>query len=185
MSSIKIESFIMKNATTIFVSFLISAISYSQSISSSVINVTGGTSKSGYYQFEWSIGEMALVNQMESANLVIVSNGFLQPYILYPGTFYGPRQFAAEEIKIFPNPTSRFVEVNFFTKQKGAVTLGFYDMLGKKVYAQQITCNGVDLIHRIPLTNLPGGSYLLQITLEADPGYLSKHGAYKILKIEN
>lgn len=175
----------MKNATTIIVGILISTICYTQSISSSVINASGGTSKNGYYQFEWSIGEMALVSQMQSGNQLIVSNGFLQPYILFPGSFYGLGQFAAEEIKIFPNPASRFVEINFFTKQKGAVTLGFYDMLGKKVYAHQITCNGVDLIHRIPLTNLPGGSYLLQISLEADPGYLSKHGAYKILKIEN
>jgi hypothetical protein len=174
----------MKNATTTIVSFLISIICYSQSISSCVINAGGGTSKNGYYQLEWSIGEMALVNQMESSNLVIVSNGFLQPYILYPGTFYGPRQFAAEEVKIFPNPASRFVEINFFTKQKGLVTCAFYDMLGKKVYAQQITCNGVDLIHRIPLTNLSSGSYLLQINLEGDPGYFSKSGAYKILKIE-
>jgi hypothetical protein len=175
----------MKNATTIIVGILISTICDAQSISSSVINVSGGSSKNGYYQFEWSIGEMALVSQMQSGNQLIVSNGFLQPYILFPGTFYGPGQFAAEEIKVFPNPASRFVEINFFTKQKGAVTLGFYDMLGKKVYAHQITSNGVDLIHRIPLTNLPGGSYLLQVTLDADPGYLSKHGAYKILKIEN
>ena len=61
---LNIESFIMKNATTFIVSFLISVISYSQSISSSVINAGGGTSKNGYYQLEWSIGEMALVNQM-------------------------------------------------------------------------------------------------------------------------
>lgn len=174
----------MKNAATIIVGILISAICNAQSISSSVINVSGGTSKNGYYQFEWSVGEMALVNQMQSGNQLIVSNGFLQPYILFPGTFYGQGQFAADEIKVFPNPASRFVEINFFTKQKGPVTLGFYDMLGKKVYSQQITCNGVDLIHRIPLTNLPGGSYVLQIILEGDPGYLSKHGAYKILKIE-
>ncbi|HKZ67306.1 MAG TPA: T9SS type A sorting domain-containing protein [Chitinophagaceae bacterium] len=173
----------MKNATTIIVSILISSICYAQSISSSVINVSGGTSNRDY-QFEWSIGEMALVNQMQSGNQVIVSNGFLQPYILFPGTFYGQGQFAAEEIRIFPNPASRFVEINFFTKQKGLVTCAFYDVLGKKIYAQQIMCNGVDLIHRIPLTNLPSGSYLLQIILEADPGYLSKHGAYKILKIE-
>ncbi|MFC0774124.1 T9SS type A sorting domain-containing protein [Terrimonas alba] len=174
----------MKNATTIIVGILISAICNAQSISSSVINVNGGTAKNGYYQFEWSIGEMALVSQMQSGDRLMVSNGFLQPYLLFPGTFYGQGQFAAEEVKIFPNPASRFIEINFFTKQKGQVTFGFYDMLGKKVFAQQITCNGVDLIHRIPLANLPSGSYLLQINLEGDAGYLSKHGAYKILKIE-
>ena len=128
---------------------------------------------------------MSLVNQMESGNLLIVSNGFLQPYILFPVTFYVREEFAAEEIKILPNPASSFLEINFFTKQRGRVTFGFYDLLGRQVYAQQITCNGVDLIHRIPLTNLPGGAYVLRIILDADLGYLSKHGSYKILKIEN
>ena len=174
----------MKNATTIIAGILVSTISYAQSISSSVINANGGTSKNGYYQFEWSIGEMSLVNQLESSNQLIVSNGFLQPYILFPGTFYGPGQFSAGEIRIFPNPASRFVEINFFTKQKGLVTFGFYDMLGKKIFDQQVKCNGVDLIHRIPLANLPAGSYVLQIILEASPGSLSKHGSYQILKIE-
>src|SRR5687768_2397473 len=103
----------MKNATTIIVGILISAICYAQSISSSVINASGGTSKNGYYQFEWSIGEMALVNQMQSGDQLIVSNGFLQPYILFPGTVYGTGQFAAGEIRIFPNPASRYVEINF------------------------------------------------------------------------
>src|SRR4030095_2298689 len=174
----------MKNAATIFVTIFVSALCHAQSISSSVINACGGTSNS-YYQFEWSIGEMSLVNQMQSGDLLIVSNGFFQPYILFPVTFYVREQFAAEEIKILPNPASSFVEINFFTKQRGQVTFDFYDMLGRKVYTQQITCNGVDLIHRIPLTNLPGGAYVLRITLDADLGYLSKHGSYKILKIEN
>lgn len=174
----------MKNATTIIAAILSSTISYTQSISSSVINAGGGVS-THLYQFEWSVGEMALVNQMQSGSQLIVSNGFLQPYILFPGTFYNSGQFEAGEISIMPNPASRFVEINFFTKQKGLLKLGFYDMLGKKVYAQQLTCNGVDLIHRIPLTGLPGGTYVLQISLDADQGYLSKQGAYKILKIEN
>jgi hypothetical protein len=174
----------MKNAATIFVGIFVSAFCYAQSISSSVINACGGTSNSSY-QFEWSIGEMSLVNQMESGDLLIVSNGFLQPYILFPVTFFVREQFAVEEIKILPNPASSFVEINFFTKQRGRVTFDFYDLLGRRVYAEQTTCNGVDLIHRIPLRNLPGGAYVLRITLDADLGYLSKHGSYKILKIEN
>jgi len=174
----------MKNAATIFVGFLVSAYCYAQSISFSVINSCGGTFNSNY-QFEWSIGEMSLVNQMQSGDQVIVSNGFLQPYILFPATFFLQEQFDASEIKILPNPATSFVEINFFTKQKGQVTFGFYDMLGRKVYAQQIISSGVDLIHRVPLTNLPGGSYVLHIILDADPGYISKEGSYKILKIEN
>ena len=175
----------MKSSTTIIAFFLITAKCFSQSISSSVVNAGGGSFKNGYYQFEWSIGEMSLINEMQSgSNNLIVTNGFLQPYILYPSTYYSASNFMLDEVRIFPNPASLYVEINFFTKEKGRITLDFYDALGKKVYSEQIISNGVDLIHRIPVAKFASGTYMLYINLDGDPGYLSKRSAFKILKIE-
>jgi hypothetical protein len=175
----------MKSSTTIIAFLLISANCFSQSISSSVVNAGGGSFKNGYYQFEWSIGEMSLINEMQSgSNNLIVTNGFLQPYILYPATYYSTSNFMLDEVRIFPNPASRYVEINFFTKEKGRITLDFFDALGKKVYSEQIISNGVDLIHRIPVAKFASGTYMLYINLDGDPGYLSKRSAFKILKIE-
>jgi len=57
----------MKNKITVIIVFFFISIScFSQRITPSVINVSGGVSQQGYYQFEWSVGEMSLVNQMES-----------------------------------------------------------------------------------------------------------------------
>src|SRR5512138_1693663 len=102
----------MKTSTTIILTLLISTASFCQSINTSVLNATGGTAKNGYYQFEWSVGELALVDEMQSSDKLIVTNGFLQPYLVSPGTNDQGFLFAVDEIKIFPNPASRYVEVN-------------------------------------------------------------------------
>jgi hypothetical protein len=43
---------------------------------------------------------------------------------------------------------------------------------------------GVGLIKRIPVTHLPNEVYMLHVDLNADQGYSSKRGVYKIVKIK-
>ena len=175
----------MKNIATLAIICFITSSCFSQSINTSIINSTGGSLQNGYYVFEWSVGEMALINEMPSpGNKLIITNGFLQPYTLHPGFNNNSLVFGIDEIKVFPNPASRYVEINFFTKQKGSVTLNFYDAMGKIIYSQEIISYGVDLIHRIPVRHLSSGSYFLQISLDADAGFVSKQSNYKIIKIE-
>jgi len=175
----------MKNKITTIIVFFISSICFSQSITPSVINASGNVSKSGYYQFEWSVGEMSLTNEMESRpNSLVVTNGFLQSYLLHPGTNNPNNQFGADEIKVFPNPATSYVEINFFTRQQGTLKFGFYNELGQKIYRTELHNYGTDLIHKIPVNYLRAGTYLLIIELDADPGFVSKKSVYKITKIE-
>jgi hypothetical protein len=175
----------MKNKITgISVLLFISIPCFSQSITPSVVNVAGGNSQNGYYQFEWSVGEMSLVNQMQSAqSLFVLTNGFLQPYILNPGANNPYNQFGANEIKVFPTPASTYIEVDFFTHQQGRLKLSLYNAIGQKMYSAELQSFGVDLIHRIPVNGFNNGTYLLHIELEANPNFFSKKGAYKIIKI--
>ena len=156
-----------------------------QDYKQSVINSSGGTSSQGYYQFEWNVGEMALINQMSDASdKIIVTNGFLQPYLLYPGRNNTNNAFDADEVKIFPNPATQYIEINFFTKQKGKLTIHFFDALGKKVFTKELTSNGVDLVDRIPITKLSQGIYILQIELTGEEGSVSKKSSYKFVKTQ-
>lgn len=175
----------MKNRiATISVLFLCYT-SYSQQNMQAVVNASGGYAAHDYYRFEWSVGELALVNQMTSSdNRTVLTNGFIQPYILYPGRNPDGQLFDADEIRIFPIPASTYLEVNFFTKQKGKLHLQFYDVLGKKIYSTDLTSNGVDLIQRIPVNHLPQGTYLLHINLVPEPGSMAKKGTYKFIKIQ-
>jgi hypothetical protein len=172
----------MKNKIAVIIVFFISISCFSQRITPSVINASGGVSQQGYYQFEWSVGEMSLVNQMESRpGMYVVTSGFLQPYILHTGVDYSNNQFKADELKVFPSAASSFVEIDLFTKLRGQLKISFYNAIGQKVYSTELQYFGVDLIQRIPVNSLAQGTYLLHVELEAD--FVSKKGIYKIIKI--
>ena len=175
----------MKKTITLVIVFFYFFNCKSQSIAPSVINTSGGSFQSGYYQLEWSIGELALVEQMTSSNnSLVITNGFIQPFIQYPATINTNNIFGNDEIKIFPNPASSYVEINFFSKQKGRITLSFYDGSGRKILTVADSYYGVGLIKRIPVSHLPNEVYMLHVDLDPYPGNSSKKGVYKIVKIK-
>jgi len=174
----------MKNKITVIVVLFISISCYSQSVTPAVVNVAGGNSQNGYYQFEWSVGEMSLINQMESTpNVFVLTNGFLQPYLLHPAANDVKNQFGTDEIKVFPTPASSYIEIDLFTRQQGRLKICLYDAIGQKIYSTELQSFGVDFIQRIPVVGFNNGTYLLHIELEADPNFFSKRGVYKIIKI--
>jgi hypothetical protein len=174
----------MKNKVTTIIVFFISLSCFSQSITPAVTNVSGGNAKNGYYQFEWSVGEMSLTNEMTSTTNLLVTNGFLQPYLLHPWANNPNDEFTSEEIRVFPNPASSYVEINLLTRIKGKLYLSFFDAVGRKIYSTRSSVDGVDLIKKIPVSHFAAGSYLLRIELNADPYFLSKQGVYKIIKAQ-
>jgi len=175
----------MKRTITLAILFFSLFDCSAQSIAPSVINTSGGSFQSGYYQFEWSIGELALVGEMSSSNnSFVITNGFIQPFIQYPARDNNNTIFGTDEIKVFPNPASSYVEINFLTKQKGRITLSFYDGSGKKIYTATDWYYGVGMIKRIPVSKLPNEVYMLHVDLDPDPGSVAKKGVYKIIKIK-
>jgi hypothetical protein len=175
----------MKIKTTIILYLLISLSGYSQSITPSVINVAGGSAQKGYYQFEWSVGEMALINQTQSSDsLYVLTNGFLQPYINTPGSRNNHKPFDPDELHIFPNPASKYLEIDFSTKQEGKVWFTLYNSVGQKVYDKTFPSYGLDHIERINVDRLAGGLYMLYIQLDPIVGSYLKRGAFKIIKAD-
>jgi hypothetical protein len=153
---------------------------YSQNITPQVINTTGGAATIGDVKFEWSVGEMPIVSTMQ--NVIVITNGFLQPIIAVPGENSGSN-FGVDEIRVFPNPTSSFVDVKVLTKQKGTISLRLYNSTGQLVFQNQFAGNGVSHTERIEMQSLSATEYFLQIVLDPAPGSTSKKGGYKIIKI--
>ena len=175
----------MKKIFTLLIIIFLCTSTNSQVVAPSVMNTSGGNFQSGYYQFEWSLGELSLVGDMTSSNnSFVITNGFIQSHIQYPSGNNSNNIFGNEEIKIFPNPASSYVEINFLSKQKGRITISFYDGAGKKVYTTSDTYYGVGLIKRIPVSHLPNEVYMLHIDLDPFPGSTAKKGIYKIIKIK-
>lgn len=175
----------MKKTITIVISFFFFFYGNSQTVAPSVVNAGGGVFKSGYYQFEWSIGELALVGDMTSSNnSLVVTNGFIQSLVQFPFRDNTLNYFDEDEIKVFPNPATSYVEINFLTHQRGRITMSFYDAAGKKIYGASDPYYGTGLIKRIPVDKLPNEVYMLHVELEPYAGYSAKKGAYKIIKIK-
>jgi hypothetical protein len=175
----------MKRTITLAILFFLLFHCSAQSIAPSVINTGGGSFQSGYYQFEWSIGELALIGEMSNTNnSLVITNGFIQPFIHYPATNNINNIFGNDEIKVFPNPASSYVEINFLTTQKGRITLSFYDGAGRKILSVADSYYGVGLIKRIPVSHLPNEVYMLHVDLDPYTGSSSKKGIYKIVKIK-
>jgi len=174
----------MKKTIALVFGFFFCLYSNSQVVAPSVVNTSGGTFQSGYYQFEWSIGELALVSDMASSNnSLVITNGFIQSHIQYPSRNNNNFVFGDDEIKVFPNPASSYVEINFLTKQQGRIKINFYDGAGKKILTTSDMYYGVGLIKRIPVSRLPNEVYMLHIELDPYAGYTAKKGIYKIIKI--
>ena len=168
----------------LFTCFFINAAS-AQSVDPQVINTTGGSYSFGYAIVDWNVGEMALVNTMQSANLMVtVTNGFLQPFTDKPADINNNNTFGPEEIKVFPNPASTFVEIDFLTKQQGRISFKLYDATGKTVYQKEFYSYGFGRIERIDMQRWASAEYYLHIVLEPEAGFTGKKGAYKIIKLK-
>jgi len=167
----------------LFTCFFINAAS-AQSVDPQVINTTGGSYSFGAVIIDWNVGEMALVNTMQSANLqVLVTNGFLQPFTDKPDEINNNNTFGPEEIKVFPNPASTYVEIDILTKQQGRIGLKLYDATGKTVYKNEFYSYGIGRIIRIDMQRWASAEYYLHIVLEPESGFTGKKGAYKIIKL--
>ena len=83
-----------------------------------VINVSGGSSKSGNTVYEWSIGEPALINEMRSPDeKTIITNGFLQTYGFIAIKDSVAKPFYNGQIRILPNPTKGWLQLNLSLQQ--------------------------------------------------------------------
>jgi hypothetical protein len=163
-------------------SILIAISVRSQSISSNTLNSSGNSYSQGYYNIDWSVGELSLVNTMESTPQLIVTNGFLQPNLSATDQDQKHR-FTASEIRIMPNPTRGKIEVNVATAEQGTLYFFVYDARGRAIMNDKLLSAGIMVSKFIDLTAFPASTYLVRIELIPSPGFTAKSGSYKIIKL--
>lgn len=146
----------------------------------SVINSTGSSYTSPTYQFDWSLGETALIEtQYSPGGHLILTNGFLQPVSL-PAP--AGQVFLPGEIRIFPNPTRDHVEVNLLLAGPGQASVTVYDALGRWVYRKQYQQSLTGSPILIDLRTYTAGAYLLKLEYMQEGGSSKKTGAFKLIK---
>jgi hypothetical protein len=164
----------------IFLSF----VSYSQSVTPAILNATGGTNFFTFYRFEWSFGESMAINTMGPVSNIVVTNGVLQPGTHTPATINNTGVWDRDEIRILPNPTPNRLEIDFFSKQQGKVTLNLIDETGRFLARRQFDYHGTGRIEIWDLSGYPSGAYFLNISLEPTGTSVAKKGTYKVIKIK-
>jgi len=174
--------------------FLTGFAGQAQSATPTVTNAGGGSynDPSSYFRyFEWSIGELTLINTVAPADSsVVVYQGVLQPCTDKPGNTPVTGEFQPGDFKILPNPNTGQFEINFFVRESGQMTLELVDMLGKVYEKRSFRYYGCCRIEHYDISHLPAGVYLVSATLTPDP-YSStlnlkqepRHSGLKIIKL--
>ena len=155
--------------------------SFSQSVTPFILNVTGGTNMYTFYRFEWSFGEAIAIETM-SKPTIQVTNGVLQPGTDVPANINNTSAWGKDEIKILPNPTKDWLEIDFFSKQTGKVTMSVYDESGRFMGRKEFDYFGVGVIQKWSFASYASGTYFLNIQLKPTGTSVAKNSTFTVQK---
>jgi hypothetical protein len=174
----------MKSFTLFVLSACFCAQAFSQSEQQNVINSSGGAYATDSYSYEWSIGELVLVNEMvEKDGKYILTNGFLQPYT-QNGKPVVPASFKDNEIRLLQNPVKDALGVMLTTNERGTLRLKVYDERGYIKYVNVIIVNGDVVTSTINMFNCASGNYFLRAEfVSGDQSKKHKEGTFKFVKV--
>lgn len=146
---------------------------YGQGVSPEVVSTAGDSFVGSNIQLDWTVGEVA-ISTLQST--VQITQGFHQPYYYILETEELPVSIGT--IKIFPNPTSDWLEMELRLKESQLVDIHLYDMQGKLIW--QTTRDGAYILEKKSLQNLPKGSYVLSFLMHQNQTIQT----YKIEKVK-
>jgi hypothetical protein len=154
---------------------------YGQSIGPGTLNAAGGSRAIGPAVYDWSVGEMAMVGTFTTPAIVI-TQGVLQPYTLPPS---GTENFTppATHLKVFPNPVTSEVNLEYSSSGNGTLTYRFMDAAGKAVTERTINVAPGIIAQKIDVSGLASATYLLEIFVDPTGGIPGK-ATYKIEKLK-
>jgi hypothetical protein len=157
-----------------------------------VLNVAGGSydNPSSYYRYEWSFGELLLVQAFAPADSsVIVTQGVLQPCTDKIGISPFTLLFDAGDYRLFPNPTTGKFEVDFFVRTPGRMSLQLINDIGQVLMKTSYHYDGCCRIDLFDISKYPNGLYFVVADLKPDiirPGdrEVIRHSGLKVIKIK-
>jgi hypothetical protein len=155
-----------------------------------ILNSAGGSydNPSSYHRYEWSIGELVLVQTFATPDSsLVLSQGVLQECtdaIISPSHIY---EFANGDYKLFPNPTTGQFEVDFFVKTSGMMSLQLINSTGQVLEQRSFYYPGCCQLEMFDLTRHPAGIYFVVADLKPDvlsPNGLEirRHSGFKVVK---
>jgi len=151
----------------LFLLFLATTLSYSQSISKQVIGAAGKTQSNSNLKVSWTIGEPVVVLMTSSRNQL--ANGYHSALNLQVLSVEDNSLEA--QIKVYPNPSSQSIYI--FHPVLNSFEIQIVDLNGKKVFEGEIRKE-----QPIEVSNYPPGMYLLTVENKVT----RQKNTYKIIK---
>jgi len=156
----------------------------SQSITPFILNATGGSYSFDGYIFDYSIGEMTLVNTFYGANgtNIIVTQGLLQNDISIPeGVAVNT---LSQNLQVFPNPASNLVNLQLTSAKQGILSYRLLDVAGKTVLTNSTAVSQGKTLEQINVADIAAATYMLEVSFSAGAGDAGQSTSYKIEKLK-
>lgn len=151
-----------------------------QNIGPSTVNSAGNTALIGGNQFDWSVGEMSLVSTFTTPG-IIVTQGVLQPSETdHTGV---PVAVLSKDLRVFPNPASSVVNLQYNTQSAGRLTYSMMDITGKTITKKTVSVNPGITTEQINISELACATYMLKVSLEGN-NMAKDNISYKIEKLK-
>ncbi len=148
------------------------ALSVNAQVQQEVIASAGGYNVNGDLSISWTLGETIIPTFTSQDGTLILTHGFQQQLII---TAVEENLAVLVNLKVFPNPSSDFVNIQFDSPLDGEVNLYIIDSQGKIVKTDIVEPSMVD--KQINLQDVPAGIYYLRLT----KGKLVN--VYKVIKL--
>lgn len=145
----------------------------------STINAAGGTNTIASNIYEWSVGEMAIVNTGVAAN-IIVTQGVLQP--AQGSGSVSDRSALTDQVSVYPVPTKSSVFLQYNFPVSGSMYYELIDMTGKLISSDQQEVAEGSGKTTINMEQLANAAYMLQVKFITRDGNISSK-SFQLKKI--
>jgi hypothetical protein len=148
----------MKRYILIFIlgSFALSA---SSQVKQEVIASAGGYNVNGSLSISWTLGETIVPTFKSQDGSLILTHGFQQKLII---TAVEENIDLLVNLKVYPNPASEVINIQFDEPVDGEITVAILDSQGRLVKRETVEADMVE--KQINLQELPAGIYYLRLT---------------------
>jgi hypothetical protein len=144
----------------IFILFsMLFAFSVNAQIKQEVIASAGGYNINGALSISWTLGETIIPTFTSQDGSLILTHGFQQKLIV---TTVEENLDLLVNIKVFPNPASEVLNIQFEAPVEGEIVLSILDSQGRLVKRDIIESTMVE--KQINLQDIPAGIYYLRMT---------------------
>ncbi len=137
-----------------------------QTLSPTIINSTGGTGTINGIIYDYSFGEVTMIETYSTPNL-IVTQGVLQSRTDTTAAGIESSWFKAPVVSVYPNPAQQLVTFESENALAEKLNYELTDINGKIITSREIRCSGRMVKEEINLNGLSVGIYLLKITVTA------------------